>query len=210
MVRILYITILLFSLLQMRAQEPVKRSTLGFGLEASISNNGHGSFFEGHLTYGKGRNTFRAGPTFHHRSGEFSGGRISYAYILAGMDGEEQLGMAFSESNNGSCRISLYTTLQYINNTKLSYQRAKEETVLYADTANHHDWNQVRLSTIELSAGAQIDVKLLGYLQWRTCVGLGGYTYLNYIPGMYQSQTGLIFMISSGLDIPTFKRKKKQ
>jgi hypothetical protein len=210
MLKKLNIFVLLFLLFQVKAQEPAKRSTLGFGLEASISNNGHGSFFGGHLTYTKGRNTFRAGPTFHHRSGEFSGGRISYAYILAGMDGEEQLGMNFSESNNGSCRISLYTTLQYINNTKLSYQRAKEETVLYADTAIHRDWNQVRLSTIEVAVGAQIDVKLLNYLQWRTCVGLGCYRYLNYIPGMYQTQTGLIFMISSGLDIPTFRKKKKQ
>lgn len=210
MLRSLYIIAFLFSLMLCKAQEPVKKSAFGFGLEASISNNGHGSFFEGHLTAGRGRSTFRIGPTFHHRSGEFSGGRLSYAYVLAGMDGEEQLGMGFSESNNGSCRISLYTTLQYINNTKLSYQRAKEETVLYADTAVHRDWNQVRLSTVELAVGAQIDVKLLGYLQWRTCVGLGGYTYLNYIPGMYQSKTGLIFMISSGLDIPTFKKKKKQ
>jgi hypothetical protein len=194
----------------MNAQQPQKKSTLGFGLEASISNNGHGSFFGAHLTYGMGRSVFRIGPTVHKRTLEFSGARASFAYVLAGMDGEEQLGMGFSESNNGSCRISLYTTIQYINNTRLSYQRAKEETVLFADTTMTRDWNQVRLSTVELAVGAQIDVKLFDYLQWRTCVGLGGYTYLNYIPGMYQTRTGLIFMISSGIDIPTFKKKQKQ
>lgn len=204
------ILLFLFSALTVKTQEPAKKSTLGFGLEASISNNGHGSFFEGHITYGKGRNTIRIGPTIHKRTLELSGARLSYAYVLAGMDGEEQLGMGFSESNNGSCRISLYTTLQYINNTRLSYQRAKEETVLFADTTVTRDWNQVRLSTIELAVGAQIDVKLFDYLQWRTCVGLGGYTYLNYIPGMYQTKTGLIFMISSGIDIPTFRKTKRQ
>jgi len=31
----------------------------------------------------------------HKRSSELTGGRISYSYILAGMDGEEQLGMGF-------------------------------------------------------------------------------------------------------------------
>jgi hypothetical protein len=209
MLKGIIILLFFFSVSTVKSQEAPKRSTLGFGLEASISNNGHGSFFGAHLTYGKGRNTFRIGPTIHKRTLEFSGARLGYAYVLAGMDGEEQLGMGFPESNNGSCRISLYTTLQYINNTKLSYQRAKEETVLYADTAVHRDWNEVRLSTVELAVGAQIDVKLLNYLQWRTCVGLGGYTYLNYIPGMYQSRTGLIFMISSGIDIPTLRKKKK-
>ena len=124
------------------------------------------------------------------------------------MDGEEQLGMGFPESNNGSWRISLYTYLQYINNTKLSYQRAKEETVLYADTVIK-DWNQARLSTIEGAIGAEMDVKLFNYLQWRTCVGIGVYSYMNYIPGMYQSQTSIMFMITSGLDIPSFRKRKK-
>jgi hypothetical protein len=211
MTRIVFIIVCFFSVALSAQEKPVKRSTLGFGLEASVSNNGHGSFFEGHLTYSKGRNTIRLGPCIHKRSMEFSGVRLSYAYVLAGMDGEEQLGMAFSESNNGSCRISLYTHLQYIHNTKLSYQRAKEESVLYSDSiAKARDWNQVRLSTVEVAVGAQIDVKLLNYIQWRTSVGLGAYSYLNYIPGMYQEQTGLIFFISSGIDIPTFRRSKKE
>ena len=188
--------------------ETPQKAYLGFGVDASVSNNGHGSFYGAHLSLGKGRSSFKAGPVLHRRSSELTGGRLSYSYILAGMDGEEQLGMGFPESNNGSCRISLYTYLQYINNTKLSYQRAKEETALYTDSIIK-DWNQARLSTIEAVIGAEMDVKLFNYLQWRTCVGIGVYSYLNYIPGMYQSQTGLIFMISTGFDIPSFKKKKK-
>ena len=202
----------LFSLLSVGQETPKteapKKTFMGFGVDVSLSNNGHGSFYGAHLSLGKGRSNFKAGPLLHKRSSELTGGRISYSYILAGMDGEEQLGMEFPESNNSSWRISLYTYLQYINNTQLSYQRAKEETVLYADTIIK-DWNLVRLSTIETAIGAEMDVKLFNYLQWRTCVGIGFYSYLNYIPRMYQSQTGLIFTISTGLDIPSFKKKKK-
>ncbi|HWY12257.1 MAG TPA: hypothetical protein VN026_13075 [Bacteroidia bacterium] len=208
-----YFLIVLFSLFSLlsEAQETFKKEApkkmyLGFGVDASLSNDGHGSFYGAHLSLGKGRSSFKAGPVMHKRSSELTGGRISYSYVLAAMDGEEQLGMGFRESNNGSWRISLYTYLQYINKTKLSYQRVKEETVLYAGSIIK-DWNQVRLSTIEAAIGAEMDVKLFNYLQWRTCVGIGVYSYLNYIPRMYQSQTGLIFMISTGLDIPTFKKK---
>ena len=202
----------LFSLISLGQEtsktEVPKKAFIGLGVDASLSNNGHGSFYGAHLSLGKGRSNFKAGPLLHKRSSELTGGRISYSYILAGMDGEEQLDMGFQESNNGSCHISLYTYLQYINNTRLSYNRTREETVLYADTVIK-DWNQVRLSTIEGAIGAEMEVKLFNYLQWRTCVGIGFYSYLNYVPAMYQSQTGLIFMISTGLDIPSFKRKKK-
>ncbi len=210
-----YFLIVLFSLYSLlsAAQEALKKETpkkmyLGFGADASLSNDGHGGFYGAHLSFNKGRSSFKAGPVLHKRSSELTGGRLSYSYVLAGMDGEEQLGMGFPESNNGSWRISLFTYLQYINKTKLSYQRAKEETVLYADSIIK-DWNQARLSTIEGAIGAEMDVKLFNCLQWRTCVGIGVYSYLNYIPAMYQSQTGIIFMISTGLDIPSFKKKKK-
>jgi hypothetical protein len=189
-------------------KETPKKPYLGFGVDASVSNNGHGSLFGAHFSLAKGRSNFKLGPCFHRRSSELTGGRLSFSYVLSGMDGEEQLGMGFPESNNGSWRISLYSYVQYLNNTKLSYQRAKEETVLYADSVVK-DWNEARLSTVEGALGVEMDVKLFNYIQWRTSVGLGVYSYLNYIPGMYQGQTGLIFMICSGIDIPSFKKVKK-
>ncbi len=190
------------------AQELPKKTRIGLGLDMSLSNNGHGGFYGAHLSVSKGRNSFKAGPVMHQRSMQLSGGRLSYSYILAGMDGEEQMGITFPESNNGSCRISLYAYLQYVSNTTLSYTRAKEETQLYIDTIPV-DWNAVRLSTIEGALGAEIDVKLLGYVQWRTFVGLGLYSYLNPVRGMYQENTGLMFMIGTGIDIPTFRKNKK-
>lgn len=189
-------------------QETPQKKHLGTGLDASLSNNGHGGFYGVHLAMTKGRSSFRLGPLMHQRSMQLVGGRLSYAYVLAGMDGEEQLGIGFPESGNGSCRVSLFAYLQYVNNTRLSYQRVNEETKLYADTIPR-DWNTVKLSTIEGAIGAQMDVKLFSYIQWRTFVGLGLYSYLNPVPGMYQEPTGLMFMIGTGLDIPTFKRRKK-
>ena len=205
---------IIFSVFTFKAQEsvkpePKKKMYMGFGFDASVTNNGHGSFYGAHLSFGKGRSSIKLGPVLHRRSSELTGGRLSYSYILAGMDGEEQLGMGFPESNNGSCHISLYTYLQYINNTKLSFQRAKEETVLYTDSVIR-DWNEARISTIEGAIGAEIDVKLFHYLQWRTFVGIGIYSYLNHIPGMYQEQTGLMFLMGTGFDIPTFKKRKKK
>lgn len=202
------IAALLFFVLITKAQEPPKKMYMGFGFDASLSNNGHGGFYGAHATFSKGRGNFRLGPCVHQRSMQLTGGRLSFSYILAGMDGEEQLGMGFPESNNGSCRISLFTYLQYVNNTGLSYQRAKEETTLSLDTIPR-DWNKVKLNTIEGAFGAEIDVKILSYIQWRSFVGIGLYSYLNPVPGMYQETTGLMFMVGTGIDIPTFKKRKK-
>lgn len=202
------IPILVFLAVSVKAQEPPKKMYMGFGIDASLSNNGHGGFYGAHVSVGKGRSSFKLGPCIHQRTMQLSGGRLSFSYILAGMDGEEQLGMGFPESNNGSCRINLFAYLQYVNNTRLSYQRAKEETTLYIDTIPR-DWNTVKLSTIEGAIGAEIDVKLLSYIQWRSFVGIGLYSYLNPIHGMYQETTGLMFMVGTGIDIPTFKKRKK-
>lgn len=202
----LVIIILAFKL---NAQEATGKKYLGFGFDVSLSNNGHGGFYGGHLTLSKSRSSFKLGPCIHKRSMQLTGGRMSYSYVLAGMDGEEQLGMGFSESNNGSSRISLFTYLQFINNTSLSYERSKEETSLYTDTIPR-DWNTVKLSTIEGAIGAEIDVKLFGYVQWRSFVGIGLYSYLNPVEGMYQEPTGLMFMVGTGIDIPAFRKSKKK
>lgn len=200
---------LLFSAFNFKAQEAEKKTRTGFGVDVSLSNNGLGGFYGAHLSLSKGRNSFKIGPCLHQRSMQLTGGRLSYSYILAGMDGEEQLGMGFPESNNGSCRISLFTYLQYVNNTGLSYQRAKEETSLYADTIPR-DFNAVKISSIEGAVGAEIDVKFLNYIQWRSFVGIGIYNYLNPITGMYQEPTGLMFMVGTGIDIPTFRKSGKK
>jgi hypothetical protein len=189
-------------------QEAPKKMQTGFGLDVSLSNDGYGSFYGAHVTFSKGRNNFKIGPLMHKRSLQFSGARLSYSYILAGMDGEEQLGMGFSESNNGSCRISLFSYLQYVNSTALSYHRVKEETTLSNDSIPR-DWNKVRLSSVEAAVGAEIDVKLMNYIQWRSFVAIGMYSYLNPIGGMYQDPTGLMFIVGTGIDIPTFKKRKK-
>ncbi|MBP7809806.1 MAG: hypothetical protein KA163_10975 [Bacteroidia bacterium] len=207
--QILLITVALFlAALNFKAQEAPKKMYIGFGFDVNLSNNGHGGFYAAHLTMSKGRNSFRLGPCMHKRSMQLTGGRLSYSYILAGMDGEEQLGMGFPESNNGSWRISLFSYLQYVNNTQLGYQRVKEETSLTQDSIPRN-WNDVKLSTLEGAIGAEIDLKILNYIQWRSYVGIGLYSYLNPVQGMYQEQTGLMFMVGTGIDIPSFKKKKK-
>lgn len=199
---------LVLSVFSLKAQEVPKKMNLGVGLDVSISNNGHGGFYGAHISLSKGRKSLKIGPVMYKRSMQVTGGRICYSYILAGMDGEEQLGMNFSESNNGSCRISLFSYVQYINNTGLSYHRSLEETSIFTDSVSR-DWNKVKLSTVEGAIGVEIDVKLLSYIQWRSFAGIGMYSYLNPIAGMYQEQTGLMFMVGTGIDIPTFRKKKK-
>ena len=53
---------------------------------------------------------------------QLTGGRLSFTHILAGMDGEEQLGMGFPESGNGSCRISLFSYLQFTYKSNTLYK----------------------------------------------------------------------------------------
>lgn len=177
---------------------------LGFGVETYYSVNGHGGFYSPHLSYNNSRQNIKLGPCIHKRSLKLAGAKLCYSYVLAGMDGEEKLSVNFRESNNGSWRVSLFTYIQFVDYTALSYNRTVEETLLSNDTLVN--WNNVYLSTAEGGLGAELDVKLFNYLQIRGFVGVSVYSHLNYPEGMYQDKTAAAFIAGVGTNIPTFKK----
>ncbi len=172
------------------------------------SVNGHGAFYSPHISYSKNKHSLKLGPCIHKRSLKVSGAKLSYAFMLAGMDGEEQTKTNFKESSNGTWRVSLFTYGQFSDFTGLSYKRQTEETLL--NEGNATDWGQVYISTLEGGFGAEIDVKLFSYFQLRSYVGITVYSHLNQPEFMYQDKTAAAFIAGFGVNVPTFKKNKKE
>lgn len=186
------------------AQEKENNVLIGAGIEAYYSVNGHGGFFSPHLSVNRNRHNLKLGPVIHKRSMKLSGVKLQYAYVLAGMDGEEQVNAGFKESSNGSWHVNIFTYAQFVDYTSLSYKRAVEETLLSNDTTIN--WSKVYISTAEGGLGAEIDVKIFNYVQLRGYVGVCLYSHLNYPTGMYQDKTALSYVAGVGVNIPTFRK----
>lgn len=199
-----YILLLFFLNTVLFSQREERKSLIGFGIETYYSVNGHGGFISPHISYNKNKHHIKLGPCIHKRTTQLKGVKLAYSYILAGMDGEEKTMPNFRESSNGSWRVSVFTYMQYVNNTALSYRREVEETLLSADSLS--DWSKVTISTIEGGLGVEMDVKLFSYLQFRTYVGCTVYSHLNYPVNMYQDKTAVAFIAGIGINVPTFKK----
>lgn len=206
--RLIFYTLFVFGLITVKAQDSSCVKLWGAGIEYYYSVNGHGAFISPHLSYSSGKHQLKIGPTIHKRSMQVKGAKLSYSFLLAGMDGEEKFNTNFRDNKNGTWRVNLYSYLQFVDYTGLSYDRAKEETVLSADSTIN--WNNVYLSTAEGGLGAEIDVKLLNYFLLRAYVGVTVYSYLNYPTGMYQDKTGAAFVAGIGINVPTFRRTKSK
>ena len=206
MSRIQVIFILLFVKFGLFSQEQAKSGMIGAGLEFYYSVNGHGSFFSPHVSFNKNKHHLKLGPCLHKRSLKVKGAKLTYSYMLAGMDAEEQFNTNFKESSNASWRVSIFTYGQFVDHTSLSINRAEEETLL--NEGSGIDWYKVHVSTLEGGVGAEIDVKLFNYLQFRTYVGVSVYAHLNQPQGMYQDQTAAAFIAGVGINIPSFKRSE--
>lgn len=180
---------------------------IGAGIEYYYSVNGHGAFISPHISYAKGKHQLKLGPSIHKRTFQVKGAKLSYSYLLAGMDGEEKFNSNFRDNKNGTWRVSLFGYVQYVDNTALSFSREEEETILNADSSVN--WTKVALSTLEGGVGAEIDVKLFNTIQLRSFVGIAVYTHLNHPPTMYQDQTAATFVAGIGINVPTFRRTKK-
>jgi hypothetical protein len=206
--RILIIFAFLFSKLDLVSQDENKPAFIGAGLEFFYSVNGHGSFFSPHVSYNKNKHHLKLGPCIHKRSLKVKGAKLTYSYMLVGMDAEEQFNTNFKESSNASWRVSIFAYGQFVDYTSLSINRAEEETLL--NEGSGIDWYKVNISTAEGGVGAELDVKLFNYLQFRTYVGLTVYSHLNQPQGMYQDQTAAAFIAGVGLNIPSFKKSDKK
>lgn len=188
------------------SQTQIKSRSIGAGIETYYSVNGHGAFYSPHISFNKNKHHIKLGPCIHKRTLQVKGAKLTYSYMLAGMEGEEQLNADFKESNNGSWRVSIFGYAQFVDFTALSFRRTEEETLL--NEGLNVDWNKVYISTAEGGFGAEIDVKLFKYLQFRTYVGIAVYSHLNQPEVMYQDKTAAAFIAGIGLNIPSFKKAK--
>lgn len=198
---------ILLSVNKIVSQDSTGVRLIGTGIEYYYSVNGHGAFIFPHISYAKGKHQFKLGPAIHKRTFQVKGAKLSYSYLLAGMDGEEKFNSNFRDNKNGTWRVSLFGYMQYVDNTALSFSREKEETLLNADSSVN--WTKVSLSTVEGGVGAEIDVKLFNMIQMRSFIGVAVYSHLNHPTAMYQDQTAATFVAGIGVNVPTLRRTKK-
>jgi hypothetical protein len=173
----------------------------GTGISTYLTTNGHGAFYSAYVALSKGRSMVTLGPCLQKRTNEIKGGRLSFAFLLAGRPEEDRTEPAYSEVEEGVLQLKFISYMQYLDQAALSYNRAKVETITNREM--QIDWNTVKLSTAEVGLGIEIDAKLK-YFTLRNYLTLSVYHHINYIEGMYQERTAPALTIGTGILIPKF------
>ncbi len=171
---------------------------LGINAESFLSGDGHGTFFSGNLVLANDKNVWGIGPCLQKRSMKMRCVDFYYEHELADNNGEEN-NSAFKDCRNGTIQLDCFSELQYANKLPLSFNMARLEQT--ANQVEGKNWNQITLSTIELSAGVGLNVKLAKHLQWKNFIGICVYYHTNYIPGMCEDRIAPVLTIGSGLNL---------
>ncbi len=180
---------------------------LGMSVGSHISGNSHGTIFEVGANLYNGKNIFSLGACIQKRSMELSGGRFNYTRILTG---QEDLSTSEPDFVMDPSRLQLffYTRVEYLNNAQLSYNAVKkEETLVKNHEENGFNVSNVRLSTIDASAGIGLNVKISKKLVLANYVGFGTFYHLNYKPGMYCDKVAPVLVLGTALRLNCFTRK---
>lgn len=179
---------------------------LGLSLGSHISGNAHGTIYEAGLGLYNGKNLFSVGPCMQKRTMAVCGGRFNYMRILTGKEefAKKSLGYDVEASR---LQLFVYSRVEYIHNASLSYNDVKkEETVMQNREEMPLDANRIKLSTIDVSAGVGLNIKLSSQLVWGNYIGFGTYYHLNHKQGMYCEKMAPVIVIGTSLRLNYFAR----
>jgi hypothetical protein len=175
---------------------------VGLGLSNYITTNGHGAFYTGFVSVSKGKGMLTLGACLQKRTTEINGGRLSFAYLLASRNEEDELPYGYEEVQEESImQLRFLSYVQYLDKASLSYNRARVETI--TNVERNIDWNKVKMSTAEVGMGVEIDFKLKHFMI-RNFITLSGYYHMNYIQGMYHERCSPALTLGTGIVIPKF------
>jgi hypothetical protein len=175
---------------------------VGLGLSNYITTNGHGAFYSSFVSVSKGRGMVTLGACLQKRTTEINGGRLSFSYLLASRNDDDELPYGVEETQEESVlQLRFLSYLQYLDRANLSYNRARVETITNVERAI--DWNKVKMSTAEAGLGVELDIKLK-YFTVRNFITLSGYYHINYIEGMYHEKCSPALTLGTGIVIPKF------
>lgn len=179
---------------------------LGISAGSHISGNAHGTIYEAGLGFYNGKNLFSVGACMQKRTMSVCGGRFNYTRILTGKEEftKESVGYDVEASR---LQLFFYSRAEYLHNASLSYNDVKkEETVMKNRGEMPSDANRIRLSTIDVSAGIGLNIKLGHRVVWGNYIGFGTYYHLNYKPGMYCEKIAPVIVLGTALRLNYFTR----
>jgi hypothetical protein len=129
-----------------------------------------------------------------------NGGRFIYSRILIG-------GYKFDVDCEGRrvderFQLNAFFSAQYVHGLPLSYNG-----VIMEERSNRkmdYNWNQLRLTTAEMSLGFEFYYKFTEVVRWKSYFGACVYDHLNYLEGMCQEKTCLVLTVGTGICIRNF------
>ncbi|MBL7884611.1 MAG: hypothetical protein JNL69_11115 [Bacteroidia bacterium] len=176
------------------------------GLGAFVSGNGHGAMYEGSLYLSNGKNVFSAGVLVQKRKTEFCGATFSYIKPLFSKE-YAHYGLPYQEFAERNVQLFLFSKGSYFHKSNLSYNtQTLEEKAFYTETDIIPDFSTVRFSTVEVSAGFGLNVKLGSSLVWGNYIGFGTYYHLDYIQGMHHDRMAPVITFGTSLRMLNYKK----
>ena len=173
---------------------------IGFGAEAYMNGDAHGTFYSAGITLERGNSILCIAPCMQKRSLEVNGGKISFSYLLSGIN--ECYDNDRSESKNGLhdvVELRVLCNLQYTHKAQLSYCASRVETITTPENAIN--FNEVRFSTISATLGPEMDL-YLKKIKIRTYAGASFFHHFKYNASMYRPGMGTALVFGIGVYIP--------
>lgn len=186
-------------------QEEKRRLPVRFGIgaETYVAGNAHGAFYSANLNLSRGKSLISLGPCLQKRSLQLNGVKLSYSYLLSGIndcyDADEVNEMKDDPSDIIEFRILGY--VQYTHQASLSYNASRVETI--TNPESKINFNEVKFSTLEGALAAELDINLKA-LKIRTYLGFTTFYHFNYIDYMYRAKCSPALTFGAGVLIPHF------
>jgi len=188
---------------QITSKSPYVLST---SIGSHVSGNAHGAIFGADLGLYNGKNAFFLGACVQKRSMTLSGASFNYMRILTGKEDHSSVGPDYPY-NDSKLQLFFYSRLVYLNNTSLSFNDVKkEETLIKKQSETPSKYDEIKLSTAEISVGVGLNFKLSKNIVWANYIGFGTYYHLNYKPGMYTDKAAPMLVIGTSLKLNSFHR----
>lgn len=173
---------------QQEAQMQRQPWRFGTGIEMYNTKDLHGTYYSAHLCMMRKRTSITLGPVMQKRTSEIQGLKLGLSIAVKSDDAA-----LYPEGQEPDMlQLKFFTFAQYVNNSKLSYNAARVETLTNLD--RNIDFSNMRVSTATIGTGCELDINFK-YVCVRTYAGLSVFHHFNFDKTLFHEQTcaGLVF-----------------
>lgn len=179
-----------------RAQnnQHTNRPDISYGLSMGASGAGYGTLYMESISLTKYRSAFTVSACLQRRTMQFKGFQFGYSYELANNGST-----FFSQSPRGSQQLSAFAYARYMHAAPLGKAMANAENM--QNPTQDVDWNNVMLSTAEVAAGMEFNIKIGRRLIWNNYLGLTTFHRTTYDVPMYFGRTNVSLTLGTGITL---------